>query len=781
MGPLAIVGCGDDDSGGNGTEDGGMSSPDINQINDDINDINGDVDNLNNDVTGIKKDVGDVQKNVGDLGDQLDDVASRIDKLENPDVPNCSSNDPSATCVPDGLKVVSKDIGAIVKQLCTLEITCCTKSELALKYGAGIETVDDCVNVFNDLLSNGFSPDLFHSGYGYVVNNVIEIVQALNDKRVKVAIDTKQVDACLASLKDHECPKFEETPVVEPPTHCVVPGESEEDPCSPMLLVKGLQEAGEPCNVGDFSVPQCKDKLVCRNDGEVEDGICATPAEEGDGCTNDFECDENLFCNHASAQCEKLGEEGAPCAYIDPTFKVRTPQTEVQLEPSGNNRGATSIDCKSPLTCDPKTKTCVAPCSAGTFCYVFDDNEGGNSGCPDKMVCNQTENPDLKDTWSLGVCRPATAKGKPCTVGSECVTGNCGFNDANDMVCLGALTADGGSCDAAGSPDATCKSGYCNVKGKCSKPCVLDEQTEQYGGCASSEFCRYETSVGEYFCEPKGANGDDCDVTGMHDDISCTSNFCDPAMAPTDVTRSGKCAARVAASAACPSSRHSQCPSTQYCSFDGSSTYTCTNFVAESGACNTTQASGDAACGYPAAYCNTSTFTCHAYADANETCSVDITDLRCNQGLTCDPTDLLCRENGKYPDAATCRYDTQCLHGWCGGQTQTVQYCMTAASNDPSCMGKCATPIADGKACDGGDTSKNRCVATDYCKYPDDDTAGKCVKRLTAGTKCAPRFGGTDCLNMIYPAQAGNCVLSNDAFVCDSNAIPDGQLFCDGN
>jgi hypothetical protein len=627
------------------------------------------------------------------------------------------------------------------------------------------------------LLSNGFSPDLFETSYGNVVNYVLQIVQALNDKRIKVTIDKKQVDKCVASL-DRECPKYADTDVTEPPTHCTVADEVEQDPCSPMLLVKGLQQAGEPCDVGDLPVPQCMDDLVCRNQFEDEQGICATPAAMGDGCTDDGECDEGLYCNHANAQCEKLGGEGAPCAYIDPTFKIQ----RTEIAPTGDNRAATSIDCASPLTCDPKTKKCVTPCSAGVFCDTFD----GNADCPDKMVCNVTENPDLADLWSLGVCRAATAKGKPCTIGAaECATGNCGYNDDNDMVCLGALIADGGSCDAAGSPDATCKSGYCNIKGKCAKACVYDEMLGNYAGCANTEYClEVDTAPPPYvFCEAKGANGDDCDIdadANPHDDYECTSGFCDTSMAPAEDGRDGKCAARVAAGAACASHLLQQCPTTQFCSFDGTN-YTCTNFLAEGVACNT-PAAPFGACGDPAAYCNPATNTCHAYGDAGDPCSLDSTYLYCANGLICDQIDLKCREPGKYADGANCESDTQCLHGWCSGITQSEQYCLSYPTPRPAeCRGTCATPIGDGKACDGSDTTKNRCVVTDYCKYPDDDFAGKCVKRLTAGQKCAPRFTGADCLNSISPSNNGNCVFSNDSFVCDSNAIPDGELFCDGN
>ena len=91
-------------------------------------------------------------------------------------------------------------------------ISCCTQAELTLKYGAGIKTVDDCKSVFFDLLSNGFSPDFFSDNYGYVISDVISIVQALNDTRIKVAIDKKQVQACVDELSKRECPKFEAMP-----------------------------------------------------------------------------------------------------------------------------------------------------------------------------------------------------------------------------------------------------------------------------------------------------------------------------------------------------------------------------------------------------------------------------------------------------------------------------------------------------------------------------------------------------------------------------------------
>ena len=195
-----------------------------------------------------------------------------------------------------------------------------------------------------------------------------------------------------------------------------MPGETEpDDPCSPMQIVNGLQEEGEACDVGSlYNVPQCKDKLVCRHTGSGNEGICATPASEGDGCTIDGECDVDLFCDHTTAQCESSGGVGDPCAYIDATFKVPNPDdNSYNIDPKYGNPGATSIDCKPGATCDPKSKKCVAACSAGTICYV-EAIGGPNAECPDKMVCNVTENPDLRNTWNAGVCRPAIAAGKPC-------------------------------------------------------------------------------------------------------------------------------------------------------------------------------------------------------------------------------------------------------------------------------------------------------------------------------------------------------------------------------
>ena len=263
-------------------------------------------------------------------------------------------------------------------------------------------------------------------------------------------------------------------------------------------------------------------------------------------------------------------------------------------------------------------------------------------------------------------------------LGNECATGNCGPNEDADTVCLAALTADGGSCSANGASDATCKSGYCNIKGKCAKVCTYDESTGASAGCSSSEYCnldQYVIATGRYACEPKGANGDDCSPmttpTNPHVDTSCTSGFCDTVTAPATDTGhyQGKCAAKVAADAACPNNVAQQCQNTQY----GAARAPAWRTSRSAAACTQSPA-GQCAVG---SYCQYNsgggTYSCQPYGEDGDTC--DFSNIFCNLGLTCnsDQSELKCREPGKFPDGAYCAADTECLHGWCTIGSRSLQ------------------------------------------------------------------------------------------------------------
>jgi hypothetical protein len=718
----ALAACGDDSGGGgSGSEDGGVSVADIDEINNLLEDLGGDLGGLSSDVDDLGAGLDEVGSNLDDVSGTVDDLGMRVDDLENPVIPNCSDAD---FCIPNGVDFVSTAVTAIVARLCALEVDCCTADELNYKFGPGITDVDTCTDTFVDLINNGFSPDFLQSN-APAIRSVIEIAQAVNNPEVHVEVDDAGVAACLAHLEARECPKY--AAGVTPPTRCSPPTDYVGDPCALDALLNGLNEVGELCAFSGNGVPECVDGAICRRLNQR--GICANPAEEGDHCIDDSQCDREmtgLFCNHATGQCQALGLAGDACAYVDDTFA---------RDSSGIDHGSsngTSIDCAPGHSCDPASKLCVLACSAGALC----NPNLNNTDCPDNTVCNVTEFPQLNVTTftgvvRYGVCRAPTANGASCSESTvtptvfiprnqQCASGRCGTNPNYSAppdplyVCLAARAAAGAACPG-GVPnalDGECEFGRCDRDTQCSAAC------NGPGTCPATDFCDLSaplTGVGSYGCETKVADGVACrNAVGTNTHDSCQSGYCDQ--------NTFLCAAKVASGTACASGVDQQCPAGEWCN---------------AGTCQALYAAGA---------------TCTAYP------------TRCIADHTC-AGDNVCRPTDEYPNGAPCTGDTQCASDFCAG---TV----------------CAAPIADGADCDvtsatSGTTHK--CGASSYCKYDPSATtrSGKCTARGLAGQACDPRFyqqnpSNADCMGILP------CELRNDMFVCGTNARPADTLFCDG-
>jgi hypothetical protein len=733
---LAAVGCGDDSGNDDDGSDGGATIEDVSNnvdnLNDQVSEIDDNVKGLNDDVKGLNDDVSQLT----DKGKELD---QRLDDLENGKGPNCSETE---ACVPDGLDAVKKGVMSLVERMCALELDCCNDDERNYKFGPGVKTVSDCVATYNDVLANGISPDFL--GIDSILNgSVIGIVQAINDDQIKVGLNDKGVKACLDYLDKVKCPQVEE----DLPEFCEPLDEVDLDevaPCSPQSLFVSTQVEGGLCagpNLAYSDVPTCGKGLVCRQVG-AQHGICAAAAAVGDRCTEDWQCDEKLFCNQSTGKCQEKGGVGDACAYVDPSFVS-------DLNPT-NASQAQSLECKPGLDCDPKSKKCVKSCSDGALCSanLIPLISAGPSDCPEDFVCNVTENEGLLNR-GYGVCRKPTAKGKKCTPeANECVSGVCGLDgESGDYVCKDALKKAGAACDAGPQPDATCATGYCDSANKCAKAtCTYDAATLSYVGCPKDYYCETYQPVGDgWACEPLVDDGDPCNLSG---DVQCDSGYCDTGL------ETPSCAAKLAEDAAC--SRNAQCPDTQYCNTNAE-TVVCTDLLADGATC--AGVSGE--CG-PNADCIGA--TCQARAAKGGDCDTDV-GPQCKTGLVCATTVYptpgtagSCYEPGKFADGAACSSPSDCGSGWCNSNYV------------------CAKLIADGKACDVDDGLKDHCAKGTYCKHPADDPAGKCTKQATAGQKCDPRFDGLDCLG----DYEGACVVRHDTFVCETIAVPEGKLFCDG-
>jgi hypothetical protein len=794
--PTWVIGCGDDETS-SGSEDGGVEQ-DLEEVNNRIDSVQDELDDLTGNVGGLTDDVSDLDDKFTELTAGLD---GRLEDLENPEILSCTEFE---VCIPTGVMDVTGGIGGIIDVVCEHEIDCCTENELNLKFGPGIDSVEDCVGLFTNMVENGFSPDFFETSMTpSVVQRVIGVVQALNDPRVRVAINQEGVQACIDSLET-ECPEISE-PGPLPDPECVATTEYEENPCALSNLLIGMQDEGELC--GDYSygygedIPECKEGFYCSFEGfgfiegpTPSQGVCARLPDAGDFCQEDRDCDPfgynqshggplatNLYCNLADAQCEQLGGEGDPCEFIDDTFTLYDEFNSQILYP--RNRSATSRDCGGGLTCDPTSKECVANCSRGRFC---DPYNGMNqlATCGEDMLCNVTEEPELYEIHGLGICWPALERGDVCTAGFECEDGVCTDNcNQTTLLCeCNEVRAPGEECPTPG-PEELCSSGWCGTDGECAAACNCDENVSPGSpgscdalvgpvpvGCDDGYYCAsstYNGQTGTYACEPLIPNGTACDYTnnGSDNHVACNSGFCDPATT--------QCAAKVAMDAACPSGVDQQCRSTQYCNND--EVMLCRTYRTAGQTCDAAVECADGLVCVDGAASD----TCQPLAGPGDDCNAGNVgapecDTREDDTIGCIDIDgdgaglvYQCYSSmGGYADGVECGGNhALCASGWCRWDAATAPMEQT-----------CEQPLEDGDPCDTANPTMDRCGEGLYCARTRSSTMGECAAQSGPGEPCDPFFGGGDCL------YDGACVFAKDQYLCDSDSIDyEVELFCDGN
>lgn len=789
--PTLVIGCGDDETS-SASEDGGVEQ-DLREVTDAINNVRDDLDGLTENVDGLNEDVDGLDERLNDIDELNELIDGRLEDLENPEILSCSE---SEVCIPDGIDLSTEGIDDIIAVICEHEVDCCSEAELNFKFGPGIETADQCRELFTDIVENGFSPSFLDASLApSVVFQIIGVAQALNDPRVRVEIDADGVQECVESLQ-LECPEIPEPGEPAEP-ECYASPEYEEDPCSLDNLLNGLQDDGELCGLyaygggegGGEVIPECKDGSYCSFEGysSAVQGICTKLPENGDFCQEDEDCDPfadsynnywggpqvtYLYCNIASAQCEPLGAVGDPCDFIDDTFTIT--DESGYLDPS--DRSSTSRDCRNGLTCDPTSNECVDNCSRGRFCYPGADPF---STCGEDFLCNVTEEPKLYENHYLGICWPALERGDSCTEGFECEGGKC-TEDCNQDTGLcecNEVLAPGEECDTPG-PDDLCSSGWCGTNGECADTCNCDANVEgscDAGvegpagvACDDGYYCnwgQYDSNGLMYVCEPLIANGSVCDYTDGEDQhVPCNSGFCNTSL--------GQCAAKVAVDDPCPTGLDQQCRNTQYC--NNEATMLCRTYRTAGQTCDAAVECADGL----VCVDGTASDTCQPLAQPGEVCNAG--NVGAPQCDTSEDSLIECVDidggraglvyecyspQSGYADTVECGgNDALCASGWCRPDAATAPVEQT-----------CEQPLPEGDACDTNNPTIDVCAEGLFCKRTRSSTAGTCAEQSGPGEPCDPFFGNGGC------RFGGQCVFTKDQYLCDDTSIEYGvEVFCGG-
>jgi len=609
---------------------------------------------------------------------EIDDANARLDELEKPKP--CVGDG----CPREGRRKVVKAFGGVIDALCKHEVQCCDQGELSYKFGTALRSADDCKATFLSLLDNGATPDFIESG---VVTTLVDVIRALDAPHTTTEIDAEGVAACAASLGRQSClAPAEQGPSV--PTVCS-PGAPEPDPCDLGQLLRGVGDEGELC--GGY-VPECGEGLVCRGDG-----LCGTRAERDDPCQSDADCDD-LYCDNRKGTCQPRRKLGESCAYVDPTFEHLDPS------PPYFSRGALAHPCESGLACDAQSRTCVAACSAGTFCH-------DTSECALDLACHPAKG-KLAD-YRLGLCGARLTLGAACSNADECKSGVCGAEGPGDETTCIAARPMGAPCASQGSDD-TCASSYCDADLKCAPICDCEGDACPPGAhtCPSGFRCDFHEApfarLGERLCVALSPLGNAC-VFGSE----CASGFC----RTNQDDGTGACASKVARNKACESGLTEECSAGQYCSGG---------------------------------------YVCRDYAEAGESCE----GLECLPSLSClspgETAPSTCYALGQYELGFSCGADAHCKSGYCSSASNV---CATPLKLGSSCSnqhtgddGGCGTGrYCDAKRFDTVGVCRVRSNVGEPCDP--EGNAAQCVD----SSYCHFRHGTFMCADREHPTGTALC------------------------
>jgi hypothetical protein len=205
-----------------------------------------------------------------------------------------------------------------------------------------------------------------------------------------------------ACTNDYECPGN---------AGCWAPGEYGVNACGESTCVVVGSRVGDPCT----SVPFCYAGVVtCLG------GTCVAYGAVGEACgAGQPECGPGLRCDGASETCV-ASAAGSPCATdLECLGTQRCAQGRcVERLAIGEACGDAPNGCVGFAACDPGSRVCVAAGHVGQAC-------GAMTGSA--ILCIGGSCFDNGDGTSS--CRALLADGRSCSIGAQCASGGCDFNN----------------------------------------------------------------------------------------------------------------------------------------------------------------------------------------------------------------------------------------------------------------------------------------------------------------------------------------------------------------
>jgi hypothetical protein len=425
---------------------------------------------------------------------------------------------------------------------CEVAFDCCDTGETAYYFGPHV-TAEDCPERIvrqGELDSSAFLFVASQTAPSFFLPNFAALDLAIDQRRVLV--DSGALGLCLDELRNAGCnmPVVPEDPEDPDVPYCPRPAPEPDPtlgedglvlPCLRIFL-GNVGEGGE-CST-ELGGMECVQGTVCRVDETLgTQGVCVRLGLDGDYCTDDNDCNRDLYCAQLDRTCRPYRTLGETCA----TSEI----------------GAVLLECAPELDCDEVTDTCVPECTLGADCFGdeqcdmalglscisfrCDTLRGLGLPCDEDDDCEEGLEcgiPSDAPPGMLPVCIEQIADGEPCFDHGSCLSefcdpmsDTCARRVAAGMPCPSRQSqqcVEGSFCDAVSlefcTTDADCDGGMCDtVDGLCLPICVaLLADGED---CISGSECASRNCIVGMCRTPPLALGMPCDSSA-----DCESEFC---------------------------------------------------------------------------------------------------------------------------------------------------------------------------------------------------------------------------------------------------------------